>query len=110
NKVSSFRLGTTYKVLVGIVLPVVLGYTLVMEFIGQITAEQPYGELPGWYVNTFGWGMAASLIVIGFILSLIPWPKDSALYTEESANEYPLDETDLHHGKHASTETTGQEV
>lgn len=110
NKVSSFRLGTIYKFLIGLVLPIVLGYTLVLEFIGQMTADEPYGGLPNWYVNTFGWGMAASLIVIGFILSLLPWAKDSALYTEQSENEYPLRDDDLEQGKHAADDDTGQEV
>lgn len=110
NRVSSFRLGTIYKVLIGIVLPVVLAYTLIVEFTGQLTADEPYGGMPSWYVNTFGWGMVVSLIVIGFILSLIPWPKDSSLYTEESVNEYPLDETDLPPGKHSSSDDSEQEV
>ncbi len=110
NKVSSFRLGTIYKVLVAIVLPVVLGYTLVIEFINQVTAEEPYGGYPDWYVNTFGWGMAVSLIVIAVILSLIPWPNNSALYTEQSSNEYPLDDTDPPLGEHAATHDSGQGV
>lgn len=109
NKVSSFRLGTIYKILIGLVLPIVLGYTLVMEFITQLGADEPYGGLPSWYINTFGWGMAASLIVIGFILSLFPWAKDSALYAERSENEYPLDDADMVQGKHAA-EATEQEV
>ena len=96
NKVSSFRLGTVYKILVAIVLPVVLGYMLITEFLNQPTAEEPYGGYPQWYVNTFGWGMAVGIIVIAIILSLIPWPKNSALYAERSSNEYPLDEKIKH--------------
>ena len=110
NKVSSFRLGTIYKILVAIVLPVVLGYMLISEFINLITADEPYEGYPEWYVNTFGWGMALGLIVIAVILSLIPWPKNSALYTEHSSNEYPLDESDLPVGKHASAQEPEQEV
>lgn len=110
NKVSSFRLGTIYKILIGLVLPIVLAYTLVLEFIGQMTADEPYGGLPNWYINTFGWGMAVSLIVIGFILSLLPWAKDSALYAEHSENEYPLDASDSMQGKHAAADESGQEV
>lgn len=110
NKVSSFRLGTIYKILIGLVLPIVLAYTLVLEFIGQMTADEPYGGLPNWYINTFGWGMAVSLIVIGFILSLLPWATDSALYAEHSENEYPLDASDSMQGKHAAADESGQEV
>ncbi|HIY85641.1 MAG TPA: sodium-dependent transporter [Candidatus Yaniella excrementavium] len=109
NKVSSFRLGTVYKFLIGLVLPLVLGYTLVLEFIGQMTADEPYGAMPNWYINTFGWGMAVSLIVIGFIVSLLPWAKDSALYTEQSENEYPLGDDSLAPGKHAANDI-GQEA
>lgn len=110
NKVSSFRLGTVYKLLIGIVLPVVLGYTLIMEFLSQMTADEPYGGMPNWYVNTFGWGMVIGLIVLAFILTLVPWPQGSALYREHSENEYPLDDTDLPQGKHASAQEPGQEV
>lgn len=114
NKVSSFRLGTVYKILIAGVLPVVLGYTLIAEFISQMQADEPYGGMPNWYINTFGWGMAISLLVIGFLLSLLPWAKDSSLYTERSENEYPLDDTDLdasdsEHGKHAE-DGTEQEI
>ena len=110
NKVSSFRLGTIYKILIGIVLPVVLGYTLIMEFWTQTTGDEAYGGMPDWYVNTFGWGMVVALIVIAVVLTLIPWPQGSALYKEPSENEYPLDETDTPHGKHASVDDSGQEV
>ena len=110
NRVSSFRLGGVYKFLIGILLPVVLAYTLIMELIAQLTADEPYGGMPNWYVNTFGWGMVISLIVIALILTFIPWPKDSALYREHSENEYALDETDVGYGKHASVDGSGQEV
>lgn len=114
NKVSSFRLGMVYKILIAGVLPVVLGYTLIAELISQMQADEPYGGMPNWYINTFGWGMAISLLVIGFLLSLLPWAKDSSLYTERSENEYPLDDTDLdasdsEHGKHAE-DGTEQEI
>src|SRR5690625_1188478 len=109
NKVSSFRLGGVYKFLIGILLPVVLGYTLISELINLLSAEEPYGGLPNWYVNTFGWGMVVALIVLALILMAIPWPKDSALYREQSENEYALDGDDPH-GKHASVDESGQEV
>src|SRR5690625_897075 len=40
NMVSSFRLGTIYKILVGGLLPIVLGYTLFMEFREQLSADE----------------------------------------------------------------------
>ncbi|GAA2039378.1 sodium-dependent transporter [Yaniella flava] len=110
NMVSSFRLGSIYKFLIAVVLPIVLVYTLVAEMISELGGEEAYGGMPDWYVNTFGWGMAISLIVIGFLLSLIPWSKNSALYNERSENEYGLDATDLADGKHAAEPDTEQEV
>jgi len=110
NKVSSFRLGGVYKFLIGILLPVVLGYTLISELVALLTADEPYGGLPNWYVNTFGWGMVIALIVIAFLLTLIPWPKDSALYREHSENEYALDGDEPAHGKHSAVDESGQEV
>src|SRR5690625_4921895 len=110
NEVSSFRLGGVYKFLIGILLPVVLGYTLISELVALLTADEPYGGLPNWYVNTFGWGMVIALIVIAFLLTLIPWPKDSALYREHSENEYALDGDEPAHGKHSAVDESGQEV
>ena len=109
NKVSSFRLGTIYKVLIA-------GAADRSWLHPDRGTDQPihrrgsiwrYAEL----VREYLWlGMAIGLIVIAVILSLIPWPQDSALYTEHSSNEYPLDDLDVSHGRHASEQEPEQGV
>src|SRR5699024_4839001 len=43
NMVSSFRLGSIYKFLIAVVLPIVLVYTLVSEMISELGGEEAYG-------------------------------------------------------------------
>lgn len=76
NKSSSFKLGRTWQLLVGGIAPVVLGYILINEL--QKVMSEGYGGMPSWFVNTFGWGMSALLIVISLFASFVPWSKKSA--------------------------------
>jgi neurotransmitter:Na+ symporter, NSS family len=76
NETSSIKLGRGWRIMVGIVAPVVLGYILVNELIARI--QEGYNDMPAWFVGVFGWGMAGALIVVAFILSLIPWSSRSA--------------------------------
>ncbi|MDO5617462.1 sodium-dependent transporter [Kocuria sp.] len=75
NAVSAFKVGRTWMILLGGVVTVVLGYSL----IGQLTTvlSEGYGDFPGWYVATFGWGMAISLVVISVIIAKVPWSQRS---------------------------------
>nr|WP_233568565.1 sodium-dependent transporter [Kocuria soli] len=75
NAVSAFKVGRTWMIFIGGVAVVVLGYSI----IGQITTvlSEGYGGFPTWFVVTFGWGMAISLVVISLIVSKIPWSKRS---------------------------------
>lgn len=73
NMVSSFKVGPTWRILLNVVTPVILGFMFVSEIITRIQAG--YEEMPQSYVNTYGWGVAVGAIVIAIILSLLPWPK-----------------------------------
>lgn len=84
NAVSSFRLGPIYKTLIAVVMPVVLGYMMIAYVIERI--QEGYGGYPEWYVNTFGWGMMALLVVVAVGATLVPWSKQSALDREPSSN------------------------
>lgn len=82
---SSFPVGRIWMLLVGVLAPVVLGYLLVSELITKIS--EPYGGYPTWFLGIFGWGMVIALIVIGILLSLMPWSgrshaKDDPEYDE----------------------------
>lgn len=82
---SSFPVGRIWMLLVGVLAPVVLGYLLVSELIAKIS--EPYGGYPTWFLGIFGWGMVIALVVIGILLSLMPWSgrshaKDDPEYDE----------------------------
>lgn len=70
NYHGTFKLGRGWMLLVGLIIPLVLLYLLGSDLITQIA--EPYGGYPQWFVNTFGWGMAIALPIIGVILSLLP--------------------------------------
>ncbi|MGX2948630.1 sodium-dependent transporter [Frederiksenia canicola] len=80
NEVSSFKLGVVWRVLVGGVIPVVLGYMLFSEVFKVLS--EGYGGYPTWFVGIFGWGMAIGLVAIGFVLSRLNW-KNERKFEEE---------------------------
>jgi neurotransmitter:Na+ symporter, NSS family len=87
NAVSSFRVGRVYKVLVAVILPIVLAYMWISDVVLKATGG--YGDLPAWFVGTFGWGMSIALIIVAILLSLLPWSKKSALHRELNDNIEP---------------------
>ncbi|GAA1129987.1 sodium-dependent transporter [Citricoccus alkalitolerans] len=87
NAVSSFRVGWIYKALVAVVLPIVLAYIWISDVV--LKATEGYGDLPAWFVGTFGWGMSIALVVVAVLLSLLPWSQKSALHSELNDNLGP---------------------
>lgn len=85
NSVSSFRVGRVYRILVGVVLPVLLGWMWI-EWIRE-NAATPYGGYPTDFLAVYGWGLAIGSVVLAVLLSLIPWSHRSSLHAEESVNE-----------------------
>lgn len=73
NSVSSFKLGRTWMIMAGGVTPVILGYILIDQL--TQTVAEGYNDMPQWFVNVFGWGMAMGLIVISYLLSKLPWSR-----------------------------------
>ncbi len=71
NDGGSVHVGTWWRVLVGVVAPVGLIYVLADSFVTDL--KTPYGAYPGWMLAVFGWGAAASVIVVGFLAARIPW-------------------------------------
>ena len=78
NSVSSFKVGRNWQLLAAGVTPLVLGYTLIDSIQKHLT--EGYGGMPTWFVNTFGWGMVISLVVLAWLLSKLAWSSKSALY------------------------------
>jgi neurotransmitter:Na+ symporter, NSS family len=85
NAISSFRLGTVFKVVVTVVTPLVLAYLWISDLLTKI--ESPYGGYSAEFVGIFGWGMMASGLILAIVLSLIPWSTKSALHSEHNENE-----------------------
>src|SRR5690606_29775260 len=99
NRRSSFGVGLIWKLLVGLLSPIVLGYLFVSELITKISS--PYEGYPTWFLAVFGWGMVIALVVLAVLLSLLPWSarshaKDDPDYDEFLAEEHydPDPETD----------------
>ncbi|MGW9550096.1 sodium-dependent transporter [Citricoccus zhacaiensis] len=116
NTVSSFRVGRVYKVLVAVILPIVLAYMWISDIV--LKAQDGYGDMPSWFVGTFGWGMSIALIIVAILLSLLPWSDRSALNRELNDNLGPDSEsgdeplvgsapgvrsTPASHGRHTDT-------
>ncbi|MDO4918369.1 sodium-dependent transporter [Kocuria sp.] len=76
NSVSSFKLGRTWMIMAGGLTPVILGYILIDQ-VSQ-TISKGYNDMPQWFVNTFGWGMALSLVVVAYLLAKLPWSRRTA--------------------------------
>ncbi|MGN5734256.1 sodium-dependent transporter [Arthrobacter psychrochitiniphilus] len=81
NVTSTLKVGTVWRILVGGVVPVVLGYLLINEI--QSKSSEQYSDYPAWFNGVFGWGMAGALIVGALLLSLIPWSEKSKLKDPE---------------------------
>ncbi len=71
NATSSFKVGMLWRVMVGIVTPVILAVIFVTGTLGYI--ENGYGGYPGGMVAVAGWGMLALLLAASFALSYRPY-------------------------------------
>ncbi|GAA6943692.1 sodium-dependent transporter [Aggregatibacter sp. 2125159857] len=70
NETSSFNVGAIWKACI-VVTTGVLAFMLYKE--ASKVLANGYEGYPQWFVNTFGWGMAAGLVIISFLLSRLPW-------------------------------------
>jgi len=77
NRDGSVRLGTWWQWLIGLVAPAALIFILVNEFLDNL--ETPYGDYPTWMLNSLGWGLAAAVIVFGFVAARMPWRESTFL-------------------------------
>lgn len=71
NEVSDLRTGTWWKVCLGVITPIVLGYMAVQNIINSISEN--YEGYPTSFLLYSGWGVAVGAIIVGFILSLTKW-------------------------------------
>jgi len=71
NFVSTARIGTWWRVLVGIVVPIALAYMLVTTVAELLT--EPYGDYPWTFVNIVGWGAVGLMVLAALVYSAIRW-------------------------------------
>ncbi|WP_152195618.1 sodium-dependent transporter [Georgenia subflava] len=81
NSVSTARVGTWWRVLVGIIVPLALLYMLATTVIDLITT--PYGGYPESFVNIVGWGVVGAMILAAVVYSLIRWRRPVDDYTPD---------------------------
>ncbi|WP_051218468.1 sodium-dependent transporter [Nocardioides insulae] len=80
NQHTSVHVGLWWTLLIGLVAPVALTAVLIRSMIDTI--QTPYGGdgyYPAWMLDVFGWGVAAGVILIGFLAALVPWRPGTSL-------------------------------
>ncbi len=88
DRFSTFPAGKFWVWVVGLIVPVVLGYILVSDVIEKI--QNPYEGYPLHLLGIFGWGMAGSLVVAAIIISLLPWRRKAVVAFDETQNEHEI--------------------
>lgn len=73
NELSDIRLGAWWTICLSIITPIVLGYMMIQNIISDITTPYGGGDYPIWFLNAYGWTVAALALIIGILLSLKPW-------------------------------------
>ncbi|MDO5731439.1 sodium-dependent transporter [Corynebacterium sphenisci] len=71
NAVSSFKVGTWWRVCVANITPIVLGFTLLQEILERI--REPYEGYSAAQLGWFGWGVIAVIVVGALIMTVAPW-------------------------------------
>ncbi|MDZ5472135.1 sodium-dependent transporter [Bacillus sp. 31A1R] len=81
NSMSDIMLGAWFKICLGVVTPLVLGYMMVQNIITNI--KDNYEGYPTSFLLYSGWGVAIGAIVLGFIFMAFKWDKDTLKVTDK---------------------------
>ncbi|TGG89478.1 sodium-dependent transporter [Streptomyces albus] len=76
DETSAIRLGVWWRVCLGVVTPLVLGWMMVDSLRAEF--DENYGGYPGSFLAWAGWGVAVGALVVGVLISLVPWRRASA--------------------------------
>ncbi|MDY3049792.1 MAG: sodium-dependent transporter [Rothia sp. (in: high G+C Gram-positive bacteria)] len=75
NERSSWKMGKLWMLLLAVITPLILGYSLFNTF--RTLIAEPYEGYPAELLNIFGWGMVIALLLVAIVISLLPWSKTS---------------------------------
>ncbi|KGA95594.1 transporter [Alkalihalobacillus alcalophilus ATCC 27647 = CGMCC 1.3604] len=71
NELSDFRVGLWWKICLGVITPLVLGFMLYQNLILNLTSN--YEGYPTYFIIIAGWTVAILAIVIGFLFTIFKW-------------------------------------
>ncbi|MDO4252386.1 MAG: sodium-dependent transporter [Rothia sp. (in: high G+C Gram-positive bacteria)] len=75
NQHGSIKVGPIWMLLLAVVTPLILGYSLISTFISLV--QEPYEGYPAQLLNIFGWGMVIFILLLSILISFLPWSKRS---------------------------------
>lgn len=81
NSISDIMIGTWWRVCLGVITPVVLGYMMVQNIIDNI--KENYGGYPTSFIIYSGWTVAVAAIILGIVFTAFKWQKDTLVLPEE---------------------------
>ncbi|GAF64935.1 putative transporter [Bacillus sp. TS-2] len=84
NSMSDFKIGIWWRICLGVVTPVILGYMLIQNFI--LNFRNNYEEYPFSFLLSAGWAVALGVLVVGILFSLKKWKKDPQKSLDEGGN------------------------
>jgi NSS family neurotransmitter:Na+ symporter len=82
NTVSTLRLAGWWRVLIGLVVPLVLAYIMISGVLTLL--DEGYAGYPAWFTNLLGWGVVASLPVAAGVLTALRWRRDVDAFTPDA--------------------------
>ncbi len=88
NFYSQIKLGLTWKVSLGIITPIMLGFMLIQAFIENV--RTPYGGYPANFVAIYGWGVVVAILLLSFVPQYKQWSAERVKQSEVLKQE--LDE------------------
>ncbi|NEE00329.1 sodium-dependent transporter [Phytoactinopolyspora halotolerans] len=79
NATSALRLGRPWLLTLGLVTPLVLGWMMWDSLREEFDAR--YEGYPATFLAVAGWGVAGGVLLVGVLLSLLPWRRADELIT-----------------------------
>ncbi|MDT0379643.1 sodium-dependent transporter [Streptomyces sp. DSM 42041] len=77
NATSAVRLGWWWVACLGVVTPLVLGWMMIDSLLAEFDTN--YGDYTTGFLLRYGWSVALGALVVGILISLVPWRSDEEL-------------------------------